>query len=57
MTKSRWLPFAGSVLCLLFTSAAFGQSNPRIGYVYPAGGRQGEKLDITIGGKDLTGEG
>src|SRR6185369_15650163 len=31
------------------------QNSPRIGYVYPAGGRQGSTFQITIGGQFLNG--
>ncbi len=34
---------------------AHGQKIPRIGYVYPAGGRQGTTFEVTIGGQNLTG--
>ena len=44
-------------LALAFCAAtAWGQSNqrePHIGYVYPAGGQQGDVFEITIGGQSL----
>jgi hypothetical protein len=37
-------------------ACAFAQSaGPRIGYVYPAGGRQGSQLEIAVGGQRLDG--
>ena len=46
----------GLATCLAIASAAQAQpSSPRIGYVYPAGGRQGARLDVTLGGKYLDG--
>src|SRR5271157_10783 len=43
---------------LALAVAAFAQQQqppvPHIGYVYPAGGRQGASLEITIGGQNLT---
>lgn len=33
--------------------AAFGQARPYIGFVYPAGGRQGETFQIRLGGQGL----
>ena len=45
-----------ALLCLLAAaSAAQGQNAPRIGYVYPAGGRQGTTCEITVGGQFLDG--
>ncbi len=37
--------------------AARAQRQPRIGYVYPAGGRQGAAFQVTIGGQYLDGVG
>jgi hypothetical protein len=50
---------ARRLLIILAAFAAFAtahaQRAPRIGYVYPAGGRQGTTFDVTIGGQNLTG--
>jgi len=35
--------------------APFGQRDPHIGYVYPAGGQQGTTFEVTIGGQYLDG--
>lgn len=42
-------------LCLA-AGCAFGQQSkdPDIAYIYPAGGRAGESLDITVGGQQLS---
>ena len=40
-------------LWLLVVPAAFAQREPHIGYVYPAGGRQGSTFQITVGGQSL----
>ena len=38
----------------LLASAALAQQNlPHAGYVYPAGGRQGATLEVTVGGQNL----
>jgi len=47
-----------SFLCILFTAASLPaqqQNTPRIGFVYPAGGRQGSTVEITLGGQYLDG--
>ncbi len=44
------------VAALLFPPAAVAQQNvPHIGYVYPAGGKQGATFEITVGGQFLDG--
>lgn len=40
---------------LVTTLFAAGQSNPRIGYAFPAGGKQGTEFILTLGGKNLDG--
>jgi hypothetical protein len=40
-------------LWLLAASAAMAQHDPHIGYIYPAGGRQGTTFQATIGGQYL----
>lgn len=43
----------------LTCAAAFAQAQPQrphIGYVYPAGGRQGTTLTVSVGGQNLSGE-
>ncbi len=39
----------------LASSVAAQQSAPRIGYIYPAGSRQGAELDLVVGGRNLQG--
>ncbi len=45
------------VVSLVFAIAASAQqgTRPRIGYVYPAGSRQGAELEVVIGGRNLAG--
>jgi hypothetical protein len=46
-----------AALCLAVAATAWAQAQfaPRIGYVYPAGGRQGTTFQVTIGGQRLEG--
>ncbi len=55
MNRSRRLlgPCLGALLSITAFSAAQGQEKPRIGYVYPAGGRQGATFQVTLGGQFL----
>ncbi len=54
MTSSRYLISLALASCLVaFSSARAQQNDPRIGYVYPAGARQGASLQIAIGGQFL----
>lgn len=43
------------MMAFAFTSTAHAQKAPRIGYVYPAGGQQGQTFEITVGGQGLAG--
>jgi len=43
------------VALLALAEAAPAQNNPRIGYVYPAGGQQGAAFEVTVGGQYLDG--
>jgi len=45
--------FTAAVLAILVTCAAPAQERPQIGYVYPAGGRQGTTFQVTLGGRNL----
>ena len=54
MNASRWL-LLGVVAYLAIPSSARAQSAPRIGYIYPAGSRQGAELDLVVGGRNLQG--
>ncbi len=55
--RSRLLGLASSVLILLFAAAPAvaqpQQRQPRIGYVYPAGARQGATSQVVVGGQFL----
>ncbi len=54
MNRSRRRTAYGLVFLLASCSAAGAQeTTPRLGYVYPAGGRQGTTFQITLGGKYL----
>lgn len=56
MSRCRWHAMAVLLACLTLTSAAFAQQNtPRIGYAFPAGGRQGTTFEVTVGGQYLDG--
>ncbi len=56
MSPRRWRAILTLVTFLAAVSAARGQqSSPHIGYVYPAGGRQGTSIQVTVGGQFLTG--
>jgi len=62
MKRSRWQTtlWVAAVLAvvpgaLAGTPGARAQRDPRIGYVYPAGGRQGATFQVTIGGQYLDG--
>jgi hypothetical protein len=46
-----WLSAAAA--WMVAAPAAVAQKRPHIGYVYPAGGRQGEVFQIKLGGQDL----
>ncbi|MCX6875193.1 MAG: hypothetical protein NTW21_15500 [Verrucomicrobia bacterium] len=53
MTLQPLIPFG--IALLLALPAASQQRAPVIGYVFPAGGRQGTEFDVTVGGAYLTG--
>jgi len=54
MNLSRWHAIPGLALLLMAVPAAQAQQfSPRIGYVYPAGGRQGTTFQVTVGGQYL----
>ena len=54
MSPSRSVMFWGLVVLLTPFSAAWAQDRvPHIGYVYPAGGRQGTTFLVTVGGQYL----
>ncbi|HNQ34586.1 MAG TPA: hypothetical protein PKN80_00795 [bacterium] len=50
--------FAGLLLTLTGAAGAWGQTantDPSAGYVYPAGGRRGATVQVTVGGQNLRG--
>lgn len=54
----RWhLALAMVTLLAILPAARAQQNSPGIGYVYPAGGRQGETFRVVVGGQYLTGAG
>ncbi|MBM4017047.1 MAG: hypothetical protein FJ288_01760 [Planctomycetes bacterium] len=56
MNLSWWRAAAALAAFLAGVPAARAQPfTPRIGYVYPAGGRQGAALQVTVGGQYLSG--
>jgi hypothetical protein len=42
-----------AAVCLTVAPCVHGQNMPRLGYVYPAGGRQGSSFQIVVGGQFL----
>jgi hypothetical protein len=46
-------PWLMLFLLVLFTSLTRAQNTPRLGYVYPAGGRQGATFQVVAGGQFL----
>lgn len=58
MNRLRWHRIVGLVVLLTAAPPAWAQQqkrNPHIGYVYPAGGRQGTTFEVTVGGQYLAG--
>ena len=54
MSSHRWRAILGLAFFLAAAQAAWSQPNaPHIGYAYPAGGRQGDTFQVTIGGQYL----
>jgi hypothetical protein len=54
--SSRWHAISVLITLLTIGPAVWGQqTSPRIGYVYPAGGRQGTTFQVKIGGQYLDG--
>ena len=53
MSSARWI--AAVVLAVSLASPAPAQTSPHIGYVYPAGGRQGTTFQVKLGGQFLEG--
>ena len=56
MNISRWHSMLGLAAMLAAGPAARAQQfTPHIGYVYPAGGKQGSSFELTVGGQYLDG--
>jgi len=55
MRISRWQMILWLAVVLVFLPAARAQRTPDIGYVYPAGGRQGTTFQVAISGQYLDG--
>ncbi len=53
MNVSRWVRSLWIVVLPVVVSVAQAQNAPRLGYVYPAGGRQGETFTVRVGGQYL----
>ena len=53
MTRIPWPAVLGLAAVLATASAAQAQVRPYIGYVYPAGGRQGTTVQVRLGGQAL----
>jgi hypothetical protein len=54
MSTFRWQAVLGLAALLAFTTVAQAQ-RPYIGFVYPAGGQQGQTFQVTLGGQFLDG--
>jgi hypothetical protein len=56
MSRSQRVMAWGLMIWLISTSVTWAQSNtPRLGYAFPAGGRQATTFQITLGGRYLDG--
>jgi hypothetical protein len=55
MKLIRWKTVLGVAAALALAPAVRAQFTPHIGYVYPAGGKQGSTFKLTIGGQYLDG--
>lgn len=53
MNTSRWFLFLGLAAVLALAPAA--QAQPKIAYVYPAGGQRGTTFQVKVGGRFITG--
>ena len=53
MHRNTRLAVAVLVSAVAVASAAFAQTRPYIGFVYPAGGQQGTTFQIRLGGQDV----
>ncbi len=51
--RPRVFPLAAAAA--VFASALAAQPTPRVGYVFPAGGRQGTVIEVRVGGQFLNG--
>lgn len=55
MSTFRRQAVLGLVASLVLASGAWAQTKPYIGFVYPAGGQQGQTFRVTLGGQFLDG--
>ncbi len=55
MHRLVWFPMLGFLACMAPMPDAAAQPPPYIGYVYPAGGRQGTTFQVRLGGQRLDG--
>lgn len=55
MSAARWQAARWLAVLLASAAAQAQQGVPHIGYVYPAGARQGESVEVTVGGQSLDG--
>ena len=53
MLKAKWLVVLGLGCLLALAPAAWAQTRPYIGFVYPAGGQQGTTFQIRLGGQNM----
>ncbi len=55
MSSSRWYAARVAILVAMAPVVLAQQAAPHAGYVYPAGGRQGGAIQVTVGGQFLDG--
>ena len=51
----RRIAYGLMIVCAAGLASAWGQNGPHIGYVYPAGGKQGTVFHVVVGGQLLRG--
>ena len=55
LTSYRWLAAVFTAGLVGVPAAPAQQNPPHIGYIYPAGGRQGTTFEVVVGGQYLNG--
>jgi len=55
MNRLQQSPTLALIILLTIATCIHAQQQPRLGYIYPAGGQQGTTFEVTIGGQYLDG--